>query len=259
VPIIERAPADSPLSQGDILQSIPLFATIECWMPAGGKSALQPEKLCLVLSRPCVTAHKRTIVVGAIQQYKGRVPKDAETFDDYRAFLEDCRDAPEQPDVFYIGQIPEKQGRFCARLDSLHTIEIPTAADALRDFVRTSRTARLQIDFIRDLHSRVFRAFASLGFDDYSWFCTDDLQLLVDKGQAEIFTAKAELQERKTAKGKKEFAGNQYPEAEMKEAERKVVELEERVKPYLAELGKRTLTLPAAGADLPVDDEFAGK
>lgn len=226
MPIIEPAPDGAPLSPGDVLQLVRLFATQESWMDAGGEASALRENLCLVLSRPCVAAHKPHVIVAAIQQYKGGVPDDVKSFDDLLGFLKDTRDASDMPDVFYLGQIPGKEGQFCARLDSLHTIQIPAIPARLEGFLRDRRAARLQIDFVRDLHLRIFRAFASLGFDDVSWFSTQDLELLVNKGREELLVAETEHQQKITAKGKQEFGGGKaFPEAPIKAAEIKVLQM----------------------------------
>jgi len=240
MPITEPAPADAPLSQGDILQGIRLFATKESWSPFGGQASEKKPNLCLVLSRPCVAQHKEHITVAAIEKYWGTVPADVKTFDDVLAFLTETRDAHESPDVFYLGQIPTQSGRFCARLDSIHSVQIPRVSEQRTAFLQQRRIARLHAEFARDLHVRILRAFASLGFDDISWFSTEDLNWLVHKGRGELAAAQAELQQRQSAKAQKEFQSQTYPDQQIAEAQRTITAISEKLDPYAKELARRT-------------------
>ncbi len=127
MPMTELPSPDAPLTQGDILQGVSLFATSEGWLPAGGAASRVPFKLCLVLSRPCVAAHKPKLTVAGVEKYSESVPRGVDRFDLVLEFLLGARDGREATDVFYLGQLPGRNGRYCARLDSLHTIEVPTA------------------------------------------------------------------------------------------------------------------------------------
>src|SRR5262249_23901265 len=141
MPIIEPPDPNLPLSQGDVLKDVPLFITKETWADAGGDSERLAQKLCLMISRPCVVGHKPNAVVAAVEKYKDRVPKDVQTFEDVVNFLTDLRDAPDTPDVFYLGQLPNYEGRYCAKLDSLHTIQLPADEEGLRQFTQRKRIA----------------------------------------------------------------------------------------------------------------------
>src|SRR5436309_2337193 len=66
MPIIEPARTGTPLTQGDLLSGIALFATKGSWDEKGGQASVVKSELCLVLSRPCVAAHKKHVVVAAI-------------------------------------------------------------------------------------------------------------------------------------------------------------------------------------------------
>src|SRR5271170_3124757 len=123
MPIIEPARSGAPPTQGDLLSGIALFATKGSWDEKGGHALLVKSDLCLVLSRPCVAAHKKHVVVAAIAKYPDAVPKGIDSFDKVLDFLTSARDGISSPDVFYLGQFPGRIGRFCARLDALHTIE----------------------------------------------------------------------------------------------------------------------------------------
>lgn len=247
MPITETALADAPLSQGDILSDLRLFATKIA--PGGGEAASVPNRFALVMSRPCVAVHKENITVAAIEKYKGSVPSDVKNFEDILGFLVDTRDALEAPDVFYIGQIPGFDGRFCARIDSLHCIQIPSDATARMDFLRKHRIAKLHPDFLRDLHLRLFRTFASLGFDDLSWFSTEDLEWLVSAGRADVASAEGDLQQKQVAKGRKEFEGGQFAMNEITKAAAKLSELKNRIAPYELELSRRKPDNPPTKAE----------
>ena len=234
MPITEPAQHAATLSQGDILEGIRLFVTKES--PDGGEAVLSKASMALVLSRPCVAAHKGSVTVAAIEKYAGNVPADVKTFDEVLGFLQDTRDAPDSPDVFYIGQISNREGRFCARLDSIHCVQIPKDGALRQAFLAKHRVARLHPDFARDLHLRHFRAFSSLGFDDISWFSTEDLIWLVAAGRAELAGAESELREKQAAKERKGFEQKPFPEKEITQAEGNVAGLKEKLAPFEAEL-----------------------
>jgi hypothetical protein len=181
MPIIV-APGDplAPLTQGDLLKDVPLFVSgaLDTDAPS---AVLHKVAYCLVMSRPCVALNKERVVVAAVERTKER--PQLKTFNEAGTYFENLRDGKSRPDMFYLGQLPNETGSFSARLDSLHTIELPTGA-ARQPFVSAARVARLDAAFARDLHQRLFRAFASLGFDDHSWYSTDDLQVLVALGVA---------------------------------------------------------------------------
>jgi hypothetical protein len=167
MPILELPRPDTPLTQGDILSGVQLFLTREGWTDTGGEPARSPAKLCLVLSRPCVAAHKKQVVVAAIEKFPDNTPKGLDSFDKVLDFLTGLRDGGSSPDLFYLGQLPERTGRFCGRLDALFTIDVPADAQTRKAFLGERRLATLHPDFARDLHLRLFNAFASLGFDDH--------------------------------------------------------------------------------------------
>ena len=182
---------NAPLSQGDILKGVPLFNTGKPGTAAPG-AVQYKAPYCLVISRPCVTAHKDRVVVAAVERLAKSRPI-FEDFDEAKEYYEDIRDGKSSPDVFYLGQLDGEQGSFCARLDALHTIELPTESDPARQaFITATRVACLDTSFARDLHQRLFRAFASLGFDDQGWYSTDDLKVLVTLGEVAIARAHAE-------------------------------------------------------------------
>jgi hypothetical protein len=239
MPIIEPARPGAPLTQGDLLSGITLFATKGSWDEKGGQASVVKSELCLVLSRPCVAAHKKHVVVAAVARYPDNVPRNIDSFDKVLDFLTGVRDGGASPDLFYLGQLPGHSGRYCARLDSFHTIEIPEEDEPRSQFLATRRTLTLHPDFARDLHLRVLGAFASLGFDDYRWPSTEDLQWLVNQGQADIAAAKAVVRQSEAEKASRDAEGTQFGESELTTAQEKLQKLEERVAPYARELQSR--------------------
>lgn len=185
MPVIDLPNPALPLSQGDILSGIKLYVTRCVESSQGNDTARQSYDFCMVLSRPCA-AHKKTIVVAAVEKYPGGTPGDLDTFGKVLEFLKRTRDGHGTPDLFYLAQLPGKQGRFCARFDAIFTIQIPEENAAREQYLRDRRIGVLSPDFQRDLHSRLFGAFASLGFDDNDWFSKEDLDWLVAKGIAEL-------------------------------------------------------------------------
>jgi hypothetical protein len=239
MPIIEPARSGGPLTQGDLLSGIALFATKGSWEEKGGQAAAMKSELCLVLSRPCVAAHKKHVVVAAVAKYPDAVPKNIDSFDKVLDFLTGARDGGSSPDVFYLGQLPGRSGRYCARLDSLHTIEIPEDKEQRAQFLTARRTLTLHPDFARDLHLRVLGAFASLGFDDYRWPSTEDLQWLVNQGQAEAAGVALTVRQLEAQKASRGAEGTQFKEAELTIAQEKLAKLHQRLAPYEHELQSR--------------------
>jgi hypothetical protein len=188
--------------------------------------------------------HKSNAVVAAIEKMADNVPRDVETFEDILGFLTDLRDGTDSPDVFYLGQIPDFDGRFGARLDSLHTIQIPPAAEQ-RAFTDQKRVGRLHPDFCRDLHARIFRAFATLGFDDHCWLSTPDLRWLVSRGRQELHDAESALERAETALHAAQVQGfrNEKEKSQLEgtvsDAQTKLNAATTRLVPYKTELEKR--------------------
>jgi len=246
MPIIELSTPGAALTQGDILRDITLFATKEGWLERGGEPAKAPFKLCLVISRPCGIAHKRFVTVAGIEKYPDEVPKTIDTFDKVAAFLTGARDGLRAPDVFYLGQLPEGTGRYCARLDSLHPIEIPATQAVMEAFLNAKRVATLHPDFARDLHLRLFNAFASLGFDDLTWPSAEDLEWLVNQGKSDLSAAELVVNQLRAQKASRAAQGKQFAEAELTSAEARLDELRKRVAPYETESARRAADCPPA-------------
>jgi hypothetical protein len=242
MPIIELARPGTPLTQGDILSGVSLFATKGGWEEEGGQAVVTKSDLCLVLSRPCVAAHKRHVVVAGIAKYPDAVPREIDSFDKVLDFLTSARDGFSSPDVFYLGQLPGQSGRFCARLDSLHTIEVPEDAEQRSRFLAARREMTLHPDFARDLHLRIFGAFASLGFDDFRWPSREDLQWLVTQGQADLAAATLSVRQLEAQQASRGAEGKQFKETDLTNARERLRELQERVAPFEQELERRRRT-----------------
>ena len=242
MPIIELPARSEPLSQGDVLEGVRLFATATSWDADGGTSQKAPHKLCLVLSRPCVAAHKKHVTVAGIEKYPDQVPKDVDSFAKVRAFLTDMRDGFGSPDIFYLGQLPNRTGRFCARLDALYCVEVPGEPSDLENFLARTRIGSLSDDFVRDLHLRVFMAVASLGFHDNKWLSDGDLNWLVEVGEKEVKTAELELQSAKAEKSGRDAEGKQFKEGTIERLEDKLTDLQDQLEPFASERTLRQST-----------------
>ena len=248
MPIIEPSPTDSPqLSQGDVLQGVNLYATESGWEDGGGKPAKSPHKYCLILSRPCAIGHKRRVIVAGIQKITDKPSKSVDSFRKVHAFLTDMRDGLGSPDVFYLGQLPNEEGRFCARLDALSCIEVPLEEQTALTFLQEKRVGTLNAEFLRDLHVRVFMAYASLGFSDESWLPDNDLNWLVQAGKREVSEVEVELNRAKEKKANQDAQGEQSSEGAIKRLEDKLIKLQDQIEPYVNEKSLRE-------NDLPVDN-----
>lgn len=244
MPIVVPVPdPNTPLSQGDILKGVLLFYT-----GAPGTAVAHKSPYCLVISRPCVTAHKNRVVVAAVERYKNDdVLKQLESYDEAKEFYADIRDGKSSPDQFYLGQLEGEKGSFCARLDSLHTIELPPENKPDRQqFVTSVRVACLDAAFTHDLHQRLFRAFASLGFDDHSWYSTADLRVLVGLGEVALadankqhLEAKSQVDVKESQDAFKNMKERANLEAEVANKQQAVEALNAELVPLRAELARR--------------------
>ena len=212
MPIIETKSSSEPLSQGDILSGIALSVTSS---DGGEEPFVQTQKkLCLVLSRPCNGIRGKTLVVASIEKFNEKFP----SHDDFAAFdrfLRRMRDGEQTIDLMYLGQIPNYSGRFCCRFDSLHTIEVPTD-EHRATFIDNHRKLSLHPDFVRDLHVRLTRAFASLGFEDINWMSTPDLKLGVSIARKDLANLDAKIESAKVASEELEAGGKSVSDAQRK-------------------------------------------
>jgi len=236
MPIIEPEHSDSPLDQGDLLRGVKLFVTSRTDSVDGGEATPLETSYCLVISRPCVIAHKPTIIVAAVEKYKANIPDGIDTFRKVKSFLEGLRNGEGAPDQFYLGQLPgdDEQGRFAAKLDSIQTIRVSSKPEDRDRFVKKHRFARLHEDFQRDLHSRLFQAFSVLGFDDIQWYSLPDLKYLVQVGRAEILRLESQLG-LQTALQEAEGDKNKQRDVLTKQ----IAESQKQLEKYVAELDRR--------------------
>jgi hypothetical protein len=246
MPILIEASPNAPITQGDILSGLALFATEENWGETGSSYKVK-SPLCMVVSRPCAVLHKRQIIVAAIERVVVPLPRDMKTVETVRQFLEELRDGGGSPDRFYLGQqIPNfrKEGRFFARLDSLHTVKVPPS-EQLAELLRVHRIATLADDFRRDLHRRVFSAFATLGFDDFGWYPNQDLDWIIAVAEQEVSSLERDIKEKEAQISKNIAAGegskNQGLNSEVDKLRGNLTEVRARVEPFKAERAKRPL------------------
>jgi hypothetical protein len=245
MPILRLPNNDDPLTQGDILQDLHLYATGSDWADGGSPERLEGYDLSLILSRPCVIVHKPQIVVAAVKGIKEE-PQDVETFEKVREFLTQLRDGQRRPDRFYLGQIPDyPAGRYYAHLDSLHSVAVPPRAEVYK-FLKVGRIATLTKDFRRDLHVRIFSAVANLGFDDFGWYSDEDLKWLVPKGREKLQQMKTELEKKQAKLAQLQASGTAKDDRHIEGLEqdigshkRKVEEFEQELKGYEEELFTR--------------------
>lgn len=232
--IIDPPTDSTQLLQGDILKGVALYATERSWEDGGGKPAKLNHNFCLVLSRPCVAIHKNHIIVAGIEKYQEPVPRDV-TFEEAIDFLTTIRDGSSSPDCFYLGQLPVSNGRFCARLDTLFSIQVPSSESERASFLKKARVGSLNIEFARDLHLRVFRAFASLGFSDQGWLSDADLNWVVEIGKSDLLAEEAKFQKEKVTKAGQLAKGEQFSHKAFNKSEQRVAKLKTELQPYVDE------------------------
>ena len=232
MPIIEPTSGDVPLSQGDILNGVPLIKTEAT--DTGFGSVRSKARLSMVLSRPCNLQHKENVIVAEIHQYSESVPRSVETLDEALDFLTDLRDGISSPDRFYLGEIPMESGRFVAMLDSAYTINATDKRSLL-----AYRVASLNDAFQRDLHVRLLTAFASLGFDDVDWVPTSDLELLKSIGDGQLAKLRQAEKEQLALEAKQQFGCNQFSTRTLDKVQEEVGELKAKMRPYIELLAKR--------------------
>lgn len=232
MPIIESVNADNPITQGDVLQNVPLHRTLIA--DGDPKSQQSKSPLCMVISRPCGIAHKQDLLVAEIVKYNQSVPKGVDTFKQALDFLKTQRDGVVSPDCFYLGEIPNHEGRFVARLDALFTLTVADKSKLL-DY----RIAALNSDFQRDLHLRVFNAIASLGFDDVDWLPTSDLDFLKQIGDRELANLNSQASDERANKARQEFSSGNFSEKKLNELVQSIALLESAMKPYMSKLSER--------------------
>jgi hypothetical protein len=238
MPILVPVGPDAPLDQGDVLENIVTAL-------GGHDVAANVAGPVLVISRPCNANVDKQIIVAPIAKCDLAALAELETFKDFLDFFKALRDGEGRPDTFYLGEMAGgSKERYVAKFDVLHTIRVPVGDDARRQFLVEHRRVRLASDFQRDLHQRLFRAFASLGFDDERWWTDEDLKVLVEKGKAlhqeqlaGVDAARAELTTLQMASGERK--GENKTKDNVKQAEKEAAETKALLEPLLTEHARR--------------------
>jgi hypothetical protein len=110
------------------------------------------------------------------------------------------------------------------------------------EWIKSHRAWRLQVDFARDLHVRLFNSFARLGFDDHGWYADADLAIMVTEGQKQLHEAEVSLDEAQQAVQQKEAKSEPVPGDMRKNIERRRADVEaarKELQPYLDEQQRR--------------------
>lgn len=239
MPILVSPVPGSPLRQGDILRGRSLFFPgVDDEGPC--ELARRPDFL-LLISRDCNAFRDEYLAVFPVRRIKLDV---AETeFVKLRRMLEVDRDGGRTPDVFYLGPIGEGTERYAANLGTPFTIAAPTAGDARSAWIESHRVMSMDRDFIDHLHSRIFGAFARKGFDDHAWLPTQDLAVLVRRGEAQIASLDAEVKgleaDLDNAALRQATRETKSIQQRLPKAKAELAELERAVAPYRSHLERR--------------------
>ena len=223
--LVDPDPGQGPLAQGDIIKDVVMHTTT-----LDGRSKAIKDR-ALVISRNCNAARESTILVAAIVQFKSQALVDIETFrlDDMRRRLCALRDGDGTPDTFYLGQLDHTDTRYCAKLNSIFTIELhnhEAQASDRRNWIQERRIARLTSDHRRHLHQRILGAVSPEGFEDVEWLCDADLAVLIDAGHAEYVRLESAKSEENQAIHKISFTGNPQDARNLKSRGEKVRKIE---------------------------------
>ena len=209
--------------------------------------------MVLVLSRPCNALRDGKITVARIVARPIPDLTAAETISELAAVFQGVRDGEGAPDSFYLGEVVAgTSDRHFAKLDALYTVKVPLDVPTRAAFLAKHRRFRLNDEFARDLQLRIFRAFASLGFDDMRWWSDGDLGLIARKGEAlrvqlqgELQSAQSAVELLNTAGGAKRDVKAKAQDAEM--AQGRLRKLEEELTPFLEEQRSRAALQPDGG------------
>jgi hypothetical protein len=177
--IVVRPDEASLLSQGDILRKVSFAVTdVEGNLAADAKA-----KYLLVVARPCNAVRAPAVTVAPIVPFpldlnhlNESKAESGPSLDRMRRILAGIRDGGQFSDSFYLGTLEASNRRFAAQLSTLSTIQVPVKSEERAAWIKERRVWRLHDDFVKDLHLRLFTAFARLGFDDETWFVDADRQ-----------------------------------------------------------------------------------
>jgi len=231
------------LEQGDVLADIQTFVAD---YTSSEPAPVLDEGIVLVVSRPCNALRAKRVVVAEVVKRSLSGLKGAETLRQFKDFFVAVRDGDGTPDTFYLGELEPGNDRYFAKLDSLRTIQIPDDDKGRQEFIKSHRRFKLNPEFARDLHVRLFKAFASLGFDDDAWWTNSDLDLVARKGEAEVAALRAVVQGLeaqqdvlKTSDGSKKEL--KQLEEQLKEKRPALASTQDELKPILREMERRGL------------------
>lgn len=239
MPILVPVQPSALLDQGDVLENI---VTV---IADGAGSVANVAGPVLVMSRGCNANRDKDVTVARITKCDLADLAHLETLGDFLDFFKALRDGDGRPDTFYLGELASRSTeRYVAKFDVLYTLRVPVEPAARQQFLEEHRRFKLDADFQRDLHQRLFRALASLGFDDDNWWTDEDLKFLVGKGKAlhqqqlaSVDAAKSELSTLQMASGERK--GGNKANTLVKDAEKEAERTFELLEPLLAEHGRR--------------------
>jgi hypothetical protein len=250
MPIVKEV-TDGPLQQGDILKNVGLFASD---IDEDTPRIASDDCLALVISRPCATAHKRHIVCAKAEPFHAsdELPSDLSDYEKVKQFLELVRDGDSAPDRFYLGQLDpgtgEGEKRYRAHFDSIHTLKFPESDNARTEFVSENRVGRLTKQFRRSLHTRLFKAFAVEGFDDFKWFTAQDLRWAKDACETKVQEMQTEIREKQaTLRGKQAQSSSNKKELknrkkDIENSKEKLEKFKTHLERYKEEMNRRGLS-----------------
>lgn len=229
------------LAQGDILKDVAVGVTTE-----DGKFVVDNTcKFVLVISRNCNAVRDATITVAPVVQQKARPSPETpkrQTLDSMRRTLMGNAEGGVIYDTFYLGTLDESNARYAARLAMLVSIRVPIDTAAREQWIASKRIGRLHIDFVHDLHFRLFATYARLGFDDHTWFPDVDLAMLIAAGEKEVADLQGEIASAELAYREQESEGRAPAKQQLEQIEKKkqsLVALQSELAPYIAENQRR--------------------
>lgn len=232
MPIVHSVESQSSLTQGDILHE----CVVGFFNSEGRAHIDHHAQYLLVVSRPCKAVRDHLIVVAPIRQCPidfTKIIKDHNEapacLEHMRRFFAGIRDGArtfEFSDSFYLGDFDSlrtpKEGlntRYAADLTLLSTIQIPGSETSHEraEWIRNHRIGRLQIEFLRDLHLRIFTTFSRLGFEDVSWLSDVDLEIMITAAEHDIHYYEQKLNKEKQAIQTKEALNQNVSDQQRKQ------------------------------------------
>lgn len=192
--LVEPIGGRGSLGQGDLLRDLAFYGAAIDGTPEQVSEAVAG----LVISRNCNALRASHVLVAPVVSYRretfAQLRDGAVSMDRARRLMAGLRDGWNEPDIFYLGPIQALgHERYAANLRHICSFGVPVADAERASWVEGKRVARLSTSHRRHLHARLFRAFADEGFDDFSWWPTQDLNLIVAKGRQEIADAQRQL------------------------------------------------------------------